>query len=122
MSDLGTVGALVGIVGGALGAIALVAGEIRARNDRASKKRDAARRLPLLIRERADKLADSEARERKEHTELVGGFVGRGTFESSYRINAEADLRARFERERRETEREYDPEIARLEEMVGEEA
>ena len=113
MSDVATVGALVGIVGGALGAIALAVGEIRAHKDRASNKRDAERRLPLLIRERAGRLADSDARERVEHAALIADFAAPGAFWSTFRTNSETELRARFERERREIEREHDPEIAR---------
>lgn len=57
MSTFETASLLVGIVGGTAGVLALAAGEVRARRTRREEAEHARRLLPLLQREKSDRLA-----------------------------------------------------------------
>lgn len=119
MSVLVTIGIVVGIGGGTLGLIEFLLGEKRDRGRTKADQAEARLLLPLVEREKADRLRDNDNRERLEHQLLVGDFNSRGMLHSSYFNEQERILRERFEHERHAIDREYDPTIARLRATIG---
>lgn len=108
MSTLETVSVAVAIVGGTAGVLALVAGEVRARRTRREDAEDARRLLPLLQREKADRLA---AIDDQGWDVLVAKPPGSLVMAPDPMVQ---------QRKRNEIERQYDPEIARLRALTGE--